>query len=97
MIVGYALLRLHLPAAQSLKDKRQVVRSVLERVKGRFNVAAAEVGNQSRWQLADIGIVCASTDHAHADALLRAVREYLAESRLDIEVIEVLSDTLTVG
>ncbi|MFN8534319.1 MAG: DUF503 domain-containing protein [Dehalococcoidia bacterium] len=97
MIVGAAIIRLHLPASRSLKDKRQVVKSVIERIKGRFNVSAAEVGGQERWQIAEIGIACATNQQSHAEDILRTVADYVEESRLDVEILDVVSDILTVG
>lgn len=97
MIVGAAIVRLHLPSARSLKDKRQVVKSVIERVKGRFNVSAAEVGENGVWQLAEIGIACATNQQRHAEDILRTVVDYIEESRLDVEVVDVVSDVVTVG
>jgi uncharacterized protein YlxP (DUF503 family) len=97
MIVGAAIVRLRLPAARSLKDKRQVVKSIVERIKGRFNVSAAEIGAQELWQVAEIGIACATNQFGHAEDVLRTVVAYIEESRLDIEVMDVVSDVLTVG
>ncbi|MCS6802093.1 MAG: DUF503 domain-containing protein [Chloroflexota bacterium] len=96
MIVGAAIVRLRLPAARSLKEKRQVVKSVVDRVKGRFNVSAAEVGEQEAWQLAEIGIACAASHQGHAEDILRTVVGYIEESRLDVEVLDVVSDVLTI-
>ena len=47
MVVGAMLLRLHVPTSQSLKDKRQVVKSLTARLANQFGVAAAEVGELS--------------------------------------------------
>jgi uncharacterized protein YlxP (DUF503 family) len=97
MIVGAAIVRLHLPASRSLKDKRQVVKSVVERVKGRFNVSVAEIGEHDVWQVAEIGIACATNQPGHADDILRTVVDFIEESRLDVEVLDVISDVVTVG
>ena len=58
MIVGTLLLELRLPENRSLKGKRQVVKSLLARLHNRYNVAAAEVDNNDRWQVATIGVAC---------------------------------------
>jgi uncharacterized protein YlxP (DUF503 family) len=62
VVVGALTLTLHVPDSQSLKDKRQVISSLLARVRRQFNVAAAEVGDQDTWQLATLGFVCISND-----------------------------------
>jgi hypothetical protein len=56
MVVGVALVELHVHDSQSLKAKRGVVRSVVARVRGRFNCAVAEVGGQDTWQRAVLAI-----------------------------------------
>ncbi len=60
------LLTLHLPAAQSLKDKRAIVRSLVERLRSRRQLSAAEVGLQDRVQQAQIGFAVVSGDLATA-------------------------------
>ena len=49
MIVGAAVVELHVHASQSLKQKRGVVRSVVQRLRNRFNIAVAEIGGQDTW------------------------------------------------
>jgi uncharacterized protein YlxP (DUF503 family) len=49
------MLELHVPASQSLKDKRQVVKSLLDGARRRYGVSAAEVGFQDQWQRARLG------------------------------------------
>lgn len=72
MIVGLLSVELHIPYAQSLKDKRMVLRSVKDRLK-KFNVAVAEVEHQDLWQRAGLGIVAISTTTEHVDRELAAV------------------------
>jgi len=57
MPVGLLRLEIHMPEAHSLKDKRQVLRSLKDRLRGRFNVAVAELEHQDLWQRATVGIV----------------------------------------
>ena len=57
MPVGLLTLEIHMPEAHSLKDKRQVLRSLKDRLRGRFNVAVAELEHQDVWQRATIGVV----------------------------------------
>ncbi len=88
MFCGACRVTLRLPENGSLKGKRQVVRSLLELVRNKFNVAAAEVGDNDRWQIATIGITCVSNDARHAEQQLRRVVEYIESTRLDAEVLE---------
>ena len=72
MTVGLLSVELHVPGAQSLKDKRMVLRRVKDRLK-KFNVAVSEVDHHELWQRAALAIVTVSTDQAHADRELSAV------------------------
>ncbi len=74
MIVGVLSIELFIPHAQSLKDKRMVLRSIKDRLK-KFNVAVAEVDHQDVWQRAGLGIVAISTTSQHVDRELAAVAD----------------------
>ena len=86
MFIGSLTLDLHLPDAHSLKDKRSIVKSVLQRLRNEFNVATAEVGEQDRWQLARLGVVCVSSTNNHAHAQLQAVVDWVYDNRPDLLV-----------
>lgn len=73
MPVGLLTLDIHLPDAHSLKDKRQVLRSLKDRLRGQFNVAVAELDHQELWQRALLGIVTISSDAQHLEQSLQAV------------------------
>jgi uncharacterized protein YlxP (DUF503 family) len=97
VVIGSLVLTLHLPQSRSLKAKRQVVSSLIHRVRRQFNVAAAEVESLDSWQLAVIGITCVSNDRRHADEMLNKVANWVAEdggggeallTRQDIELIQ---------
>src|SRR3989442_3638440 len=62
---------LHLAACQSLKDKRQIVKSLKDRLHQRFNVSAAETDHQDLWQRAELTAAVVSTDRRHAEEVLR--------------------------
>lgn len=86
MIVGISEITLHLPESHSLKDKRQIVKSLVTRVRQRFEVAIAEVEEQDLWQIAKLGVSCVSNSGQHADEVLNHVRRYIEETRPDILV-----------
>jgi hypothetical protein len=86
MFIGSLTLDLHLPDAHSLKDKRSVVKSILQRLRNEFNVATAEVGEQDRWQIARLGVVCVSSTNNQAHAQLQAVVDWVYEHRPDLHV-----------
>lgn len=58
MFVGTLLVELYIPGSHSLKGKRQVMKSMIERMRARYNVSAAEVDNQELWQRGSMGIAC---------------------------------------
>jgi len=86
MKVGVSQITLHLPGCHSLKEKRQVIKSVMARVRQQFEVAIAEVDEQDRWQIAKLGVSCVSNSSQHIDEILGRVRRYIEETRPDIIV-----------
>ncbi len=94
MVIGAAKVVLHLPANHSLKGKRQVVRSIVERVKGKFDVAIAEVDGQDLWQRAVLGIACVTNEAQHADEILSHVVGFIRTSRAEAEVTDYETEIL---
>ncbi|HLZ55408.1 MAG TPA: DUF503 domain-containing protein [Ktedonosporobacter sp.] len=86
MVIGICQITLHLPESHTLKEKRQIVKSVIARVRNQFEVAIAEVDENDRWQLAVLGISCVSNSSQHADEVLGHVRRYIEETRPDLLV-----------
>ena len=70
MVVGVLRLTLYVHGASSLKDKRQVLRKVIDRVRARYNVAIAEVGDQDIWQTAVVGVCAVANDHSFVNEVL---------------------------
>lgn len=69
---------LAIPEARSLKDKRSVVRRVLDRTRSKFNVAAAEVGMMDAHRRAELGFVLVSNDKRHMQSMLDTVSSFVA-------------------
>lgn len=88
MIVGALHIILHLPDSHSLKDKRQIVKSLLARIRQDFQVGAAEVGDPERWQIAELGFACVSESGAHVDEVLEKVARFIEATRPDLDVLE---------
>jgi uncharacterized protein YlxP (DUF503 family) len=76
----------HLPQARSLKDKRQVLRSVLDTTRAQFSVAAAEVDHQDRWQRTTLGFATVSGSSSHAADVIDEV-ERLVWSQPALEIV----------
>jgi uncharacterized protein len=75
MVVGVLHAECSLPGTQSIKDKRRIIRSLIDRLHHRFRVAAAEVAHQDSWRRAGLAVAYISTDARHADAVLAHVAE----------------------
>ncbi|MGH7161923.1 MAG: DUF503 domain-containing protein [Planctomycetota bacterium] len=93
MFVGVLQVSLALEKASSLKEKRHVVKSVLDRLRDAFNVSAAEVDDLDLWRRAGLGFSAVSNDSAHARGILQQVLNHLRrhpEARVVDHQIEVL-------
>ena len=77
MIVCSGEIELSLPGSRSLKNRRQILNSIKERVRHRFNVAVAEVGEGTGWQRASLGVVTVSTTVVHARQVLQKLEGFL--------------------
>jgi uncharacterized protein YlxP (DUF503 family) len=73
MPIAFLTLELHIEAAQSLKDKRQVVRSLKDRLRASFNVSVAELDSSPVWNRATIGVVSISDSRDYLDGLMKNV------------------------
>ena len=70
MVVGVCTIELRLHGNRSLKGKRQVLRSVKDRIRNRFNVSIAEVDYQDKWQRAVIALAAVSNESGHVSRIL---------------------------
>lgn len=93
MVVGVLELQLRLDGCESLKDKRHVIRGMLQRTRSDFSVAAAETGDQQLWGNAEIGISCVSDNSAHAESILQHVLDSFDRQHA-ISVVGVFKEVL---
>jgi uncharacterized protein YlxP (DUF503 family) len=93
MTVGVARLGLYLEGTTSLKDKRQVVRSITQRVRDRFNVGIAEIADLDDMRVASLGIVCVSNSAPHVDEMLATVIGFI-ERRVELGVLQEIETEL---
>ncbi len=73
MPIAFLTLELHIEAAQSLKDRRQVVRSLKDRLRTTFNISVAELDGAELWNRATIGVVSVSHSRDYLDGLMKKV------------------------
>ena len=77
MFVGVLRLTLYLPEPGSLKSKRHLLRSAIDRVKSRFNVSIAEVADNDLWQRSVVGVAAVGNDHAFVNETLDKVADFV--------------------
>jgi uncharacterized protein YlxP (DUF503 family) len=80
LIIGTAKIYLFANWVHSLKEKRSIIKSIISKVKHRFNVSIAEIENQDLHQSIVIGVACISTDKKHADSTIQNVLNYIEEN-----------------
>jgi hypothetical protein len=86
MVVGVCHLDLVLPEGSSLKGKRQVIKSLITRVRGKFNCSISEVGGHDLWQRAHVGICLVGSDKPFINSSLDKVIDYIESMGL-LEVV----------
>lgn len=93
VIVGTLEVELYLGEALTLKDRRRVLKGVIQRIRTKFNVSIAEVGRQDARQRAVLGIACVSNQTAQVHSILSNVTNFL-ELQQHIRVISVKTEIL---
>ena len=81
MIIGSLRVELHLQDSHSLKDRRSALNSLKERLRGKFNVAVAEVEPNDTWQRACLGIVSVGSEPGHVRRMLEEVSRWVRADR----------------
>lgn len=82
------MITLHLPGVRSLKEKRSIVKSLLARMRNKFNVSAAEVAAQDAHGRAVLGVACVSASGEYAQGLLEELVRWVEEERPDLTVLD---------
>jgi len=85
MVVLVSELQLHFPEAQSLKQKRQILSSLKDRLHQRFNLSVAEIDHQDFWQRSTLALAMVSNDGRHADEVIsKAINFVEQDGRLQL-------------
>ncbi|MDR7481241.1 MAG: DUF503 domain-containing protein [Armatimonadota bacterium] len=87
IVVGVARAELSLPGARGLKDKRRLVKSLVERAQHRFRVSAAEVDHHEVWTRAAVAFACISTSGRHAHQILAEIHRFV-EHQSDMVLVD---------
>ncbi|HZJ83643.1 MAG TPA: DUF503 domain-containing protein [Clostridia bacterium] len=89
MFIASAQVEIFLYDSQSLKEKRQVVKSLIAKISNQFNVSIAEVDLMDIWQRASIGLACVSNASVHAQKQLESILEHMEED-IRFEITQIL-------
>ncbi|MFH1238899.1 MAG: DUF503 domain-containing protein [bacterium] len=81
MIIGICVIELHVPSSRSLKHKRQVIKSLKDRIRLNFNVSVAEIDSLNLWQKATLGLAAVSNDKKYIDAIFEKIILLLKDNR----------------
>jgi uncharacterized protein YlxP (DUF503 family) len=79
---------LHIPGSESLKEKRAVLRPLIERLRRQLSVSVSEVDYQDTWQRVGLGVAVVAPDGGRLDTLIERIRRLVGEN-LEVEVCEV--------
>ncbi len=83
--VAVCILEIHIPEAASLKKKRQVLQSLIKRLRNRFNISIAEVGCNDLWQRSELGVAAICRNSGSAHRVMEQVNSFIEqESNIDI-------------
>ncbi len=93
MVVGVMEISFRIPGSFSLKDKRRVLKSLIDRTRNNFNVSIAEVESHDIVNLATVGLSCVSNSRRVAEGILDRCLEFY-EGNYDIEIVEARKEFL---
>ncbi len=80
MVVGICTVELHIPDSGSLKGKRQVIKSIKDRIRQNYNVSVAEIDGLDLWQKAVLGIACVGNEKRYINGVLDKIVGFLQDN-----------------
>ena len=95
MHIGICNLSFHLPQSHSLKDKRQISKSIISKVQNHYNVSIAEMSGNELLQQLTLAICCVSNSRRHANSTLTQIAKYVDNLRMDLELIDYQTEVLS--
>ncbi|MGO3751531.1 MAG: DUF503 domain-containing protein [Peptoniphilaceae bacterium] len=88
MIISTCEIKLRLFSPNSLKEKRRILKSLIERLKNKFNISISEVGDNDIWQASTIGIAIVSNDSAFSDEIINKIINFIEDFN-EVEIIDI--------
>lgn len=86
MIIGSCKIKLRLYSPESLKEKRMIIKSLIERLKHRFNISIAEVSDNDLWQISTIGIAIVGNESVYVDEVINKIINFID----NFEIVEII-------
>ncbi len=96
MVVGVSRIEIFFPEAHSLKDKRQMLKKIVDKTRAKFNVSMIEITDSNLWQKGHIGFSIIGINKDHVHAAIDSVQEYV-ESLYAGEVIDCWTEIIVMG
>ncbi len=93
MIIGTCTVTLRISWASSLKEKRMVLKSLMDRMKNKFNISVAEIEEQDNHKIAVIGFACVTNETSHANSMIDKVINYI-EDNTEAEIEDTFKEIL---
>lgn len=88
MIIGSCKVKLHIFSPNSLKEKRSILKSLIQRLKNKFNISIAEVGDNDLWQSAVIGFAVISNERKHVDEVINKCVDFI-DGFGEVEIVDI--------
>ncbi|HCL91075.1 MAG TPA: DUF503 domain-containing protein [Candidatus Atribacteria bacterium] len=87
MLSGICTINLYFPDSHSLKDKRNIIKSIKSRIRNNFNVSVSEINNHDLWKNTTLGIACIGNEKRYLDNVLNEVIKFI-ENQNKLQVID---------
>ncbi|GAB1353662.1 DUF503 domain-containing protein [Erysipelotrichia bacterium] len=91
MVVAIGTFEMHFPEVHSLKEKRHILRSLIDRVRAKFNASIAEVANNDLWQRGTVGVAMVANDRRLLEQMAQKIDEILADHSA-VEIVDTYWD-----
>lgn len=88
MSVGVLTLEIRLPGCKSLKEKRGRLKPLLARLHRNYNISAAEVDLQDKWQASIVAVAAVSNDRGHTQQLLQKIADWVEREWRDVDLVD---------
>ena len=87
MLSGICTINLYFPNSHSLKDKRNIIKSIKSRIRNNFNVSVSEINNNDLWKNTTLGIACIGNEKRYLDNVLNEIIKFI-ENQNKLQVID---------